>query len=120
MRELLDPLADVAGAGGGDGDEDGGGGGEEGGGGGGSMAAAALLRRFEKQSADEVAQYERRVEQEMDPETAARMRQVDEDARRLQEEMQALRTQIDAEKAMQESILRDFRHQLAAGGGDMV
>ena len=86
--------------------------------------AASLLRRFEAQSAEEVSKYERRVEQEMDPESAARMQQVDEETRQLQEEMQALRTQIDAEKAMQEQILRDFRHQLAAagggGGGDMV
>ena len=87
--------------------------------------AASLLRRFEAQSAEEVSKYERRVEQEMDPESAARMQQVDEETRQLQEEMQALRTQIDTEKAMQEQILRDFRHQLAAtggggGGGDMV
>ena len=53
----------------------------------------------------------------MDPETAARMQEVDEETRRLAEEMAALRTQIDTEKAMQEQILRDFRHQLAAGHG---
>lgn len=78
--------------------------------------AAELLKQFEERSAEEVRKYEQRVSQEMDPETAAKMREMDEEARRLQEEMDALRTQIETEKAMQEQILRDFRHQIAAKG----
>ena len=76
-----------------------------------------MLAQFKERSADEVRRYEQRVSAEMDPASANKMREADEEARRMQEEEDALRTQIDTEKAVQEQLLRDFRHQLAGGGG---
>lgn len=76
-----------------------------------------VSRRVEEQ----LRLYEERVVQELDPETAGRIQQAQGETLRYEEALEGLRQQIDNEKGLQESILREFRSQLGRsskpGGG---
>jgi hypothetical protein len=77
-----------------------------GGGGGGS---ATLLEELEALVKDEVARYEERVWEEVDPETADKLREQDAEVGRQEEALAAARGRIEGEREGQDALLRDFR-----------
>ena len=85
-------------------------------------AGAVLNQEFRKRLLQELLGYQRRVWQEINPSTASKLDDVQDESRRLRKTLETLRKQIDGEKTLQEQILRDFRNQFnhsatGSGGG---
>ncbi len=84
-------------------------------GGGADPDSAAVLASFQKRVAEAVTLYEENLWRELDPEVAAQLTQTEAEVRKLSGMLQVLRDEVENEKKLQDTILRDFKTQLATG-----
>lgn len=77
-----------------------------------SLECDDLLKQYTEKLNTEVSRYEERVWREMDPESARRLRDAEQDLRDLELSRDSLRQQIEGEKASQETILRESKDVL--------